>query len=131
MIWNKWISVPVRLGGEGSSGKEGYVEALGLNGQWGGICDDEFDINDANVTCRMLGFSKATKASNSYGTAPSGSNFVLDDLKCTGNETFIFDCILLNWVIRIRTFSSFTFIDSKSTRYEVVVSKRLLHTGIL
>ena len=83
----------MRLGGTGSSGKEGYVEALGLNGQWGGICDDEFDINDANVTCRMLGFSKATKASNSYGTAPSGSNFILDDLTCTGNETFIFDCI--------------------------------------
>ena len=92
MIWNEWISVPVRLGGKGSSGKEGYVEALGLNGQWGGICDDEFDINDANVTCRMLGFSKATKASNSYGTAPSGSNFILDGLSCTGKENSIFDC---------------------------------------
>ena len=80
------------MGGIGSSGKEGYVEALGLNGQWGGICDDEFDINDANVICRMLGFSKATKASNSYGTAPSGGNFVLDNLGCTGNEASVFDC---------------------------------------
>ena len=78
--------------GGGNSANDGYVEVLGSNGIWGGICDDEFDINDANVTCRMLGFSKATKASNSYGTAPSGSNFILDGLSCTGKENSIFDC---------------------------------------
>jgi len=95
MKWIQCISVPVRLGGTGSSGKEGYVEALGSNGVWGGICDDGFDIFDANVICRMLGFSKATKAFNFldddlYGTA--GDNFVLDELKCTGNEASVFDC---------------------------------------
>ena len=90
----------MRLGGSGSSSKAGYVEGLGSNGigQWGGICDDEFDINDANVICRMLGFPSAIAASafstaaNLYGTAPSGNDFVLDDLGCTGSETSIFDC---------------------------------------
>ena len=88
----------VRLGGIGSTAKEGYVEGLGANGIWGGVCDDNFDIKDANVICRMLGFSKATKAfkkskaDDFYGIAPSGNNFVLDDLDCTGNETSIFDC---------------------------------------
>ena len=44
----------------------------------------------------MLGFSYATKAligseaNDLYGTA--GDNFVLDELKCTGNEASIFDC---------------------------------------
>ena len=38
--------VPVRLGGTGSSAKEGHVEGLGTNGKWGGICDHGFDIND-------------------------------------------------------------------------------------
>ena len=56
------FSVSVRLGGIGSTAKEGYVEALGTNGQWGGICENNFDINDANVICKMLGFSLATKA---------------------------------------------------------------------
>ena len=83
----------MRLGGTGSSGKEGYVEALGSNGVWGGVCDDGwFDINAANVICRMLGFSNATEALASptstgrspaydlYGAAPSGHNFVLDNL---------------------------------------------------
>ena len=86
------------MGGIGSTAKEGYVEGLGANGKWGGVCDDNFDIKDANVICRMLGFSFATKAFNSstadgfFGTAPSGNNFVLDDLACTGSETSVFDC---------------------------------------
>ena len=94
----------MRLGGTGSSAYKGYVEGLGSNGQWAGICDDEFDINDANVICKMLGFPRAmvalassTDSGNSpaydlYGPAPSGNNFVLSELKCTGNEPSIFDC---------------------------------------
>ena len=88
----------MRLGGNGSSAKEGYVEALGTNARWGGVCDDDFDIDDAHVICRMLGFPSALKALGGktaaalYGTAPSGRNFVLDDLRCTGNEDSVFDC---------------------------------------
>ena len=88
----------MRLGGIGSSAKHGYVEGLGSNNQWGGVCDDEFDINDANVVCKMLGFPSAifalasSTADDLYGKAPSGDNFVLSELKCTGNENSIFDC---------------------------------------
>ena len=94
----------MRLGGIGSSAKDGYVEGLRSDGQWAGICDDEFDINDANVICRMLGFPYALRAYASssdggkspaydlYGPAPSGNNFVLSELKCTGNELSVFDC---------------------------------------
>ena len=88
----------MRLGGSGSSGKKGYVEGLGTNYHWGGICDDSFDINDANVICRMLGFPSAiaalaySTADDLYGIAPSGNNFVLDDFNCNGNETSVFDC---------------------------------------
>ena len=50
----------MRLGGIGSTEKEGYVEARGTNGVWGGICDDAFGMDDAHVICRMLGFLYAT-----------------------------------------------------------------------
>ena len=86
----------MRLGGSGSSPWEGYVEGLGSNGQWGGICDDNFDINDAHVICRMLRFPLATAAlaystaDDLYGTPPS-NKFVLSNLNCTGSEDSIFD----------------------------------------
>ena len=88
----------MRLGGVGSSETTGYVEALGTNNNWAGICDDNFDIYDAHVVCRMLGYAFAREAlvlstaDDLYGIAPSGDNFVLDDLGCTGNEASIFDC---------------------------------------
>ena len=74
------ILVPVRLGGTESTETEGYIEVLGIDGQWGGVCDNGFDIHDAHVICKMLGYPTAIEAlangaaDDLYGTAPSGSN---------------------------------------------------------
>ena len=57
---------PVRLGGIGSSASEGYVEVFASNGTWGGICDDDWNINDATVVCRMLGYPSAEWAGNGW-----------------------------------------------------------------
>ncbi|XP_060552053.1 scavenger receptor cysteine-rich type 1 protein M130-like, partial [Ruditapes philippinarum] len=84
----------VRLVG-GQTKYEGRLEVRnGTSGPWGTVCDDEFDRTDAAVVCRMLGFRNTQYAVNvsSKVYGPGLGNIILDDLKCAGNESDIFQC---------------------------------------
>jgi len=45
----------VRLVGASGNPQAGRLE-INYNGVWGTVCKDQFDNNDANVACYMLGF---------------------------------------------------------------------------
>ena len=87
----------VRLVG-GSCNSNGRVEIY-HDGEWGTVCDDGWDISDANVVCKSLGLSNAT-----WGGVRRGAHFGegsgkiwLDDVACTGEESNLEDCGHIGW----------------------------------
>eukprot|EP00057_Strongylocentrotus_purpuratus_P035138 XP_797846.3 PREDICTED: soluble scavenger receptor cysteine-rich domain-containing protein SSC5D [Strongylocentrotus purpuratus] len=80
----------IRLVG-GDSDFEGRVE-IEHDGEWGTICDDSWDLDDATVVCIMLGFDGASGAPR-YAQFGEGSGpILLDDVLCTGDEATLTDC---------------------------------------
>ncbi|XP_050961160.1 deleted in malignant brain tumors 1 protein-like [Labeo rohita] len=84
--------VPLRLsGGEGRC--SGRLEVY-HNAVWGSVCDDQWDISDAQVVCRQLGCGAALRADgNSVFGAGEGVVW-LNRVECRGNEIHLWDCPL-------------------------------------
>ena len=59
---------------------------------WGTVCDDFFDINDANVICKFLGFPGAIAAYRRAHFGEGTGSISLDNLHCTGSEMTPFHC---------------------------------------
>ncbi|XP_051748187.1 scavenger receptor cysteine-rich type 1 protein M130-like [Ctenopharyngodon idella] len=84
--------VPLRLsGGEGRC--SGRLEVY-HNAVWGSVCDDLWDISDAQVVCRQLGCGAALRADGN-STFGAGEGVVwLNRVECRGNEIHLWDCPL-------------------------------------
>merc|ERR1719427_1051409 len=77
----------------------GYV-AMNHQGEWGTICDDNFDDNEAMVLCRAAGYKGGVYSGGKYkvsdGTIEGRTRALhriwIDELHCDGSERVIEDC---------------------------------------
>nr|XP_015103922.1 T-cell differentiation antigen CD6 isoform X6 [Vicugna pacos] len=81
----------LRLVGGGSS-CAGRVEML-EHGQWGSVCDDTWDLEDAHVVCRQLSCGWAVEALPGLHFAPGQGPIHRDQVNCSGSEDYLWDCL--------------------------------------
>ncbi|NP_780375.2 putative DMBT1-like protein isoform 1 precursor [Mus musculus] len=82
----------------GSSGQcSGRVEIL-HQGAWGTVCDDLWDLNEAEVVCRQLGCGHAIAAPGSAYFGPGSGNILLDNIQCSGTENHFGQCSSSAWL---------------------------------
>lgn len=81
----------------GATYQEGRVEIY-YNGEWGTVCDDSWDQEDAIVVCRQLRFgTDATAVSGGRGFPEGEGQIWLDDVQCTGWEDRLDHCLTRGW----------------------------------
>lgn len=73
-------------------------------GRTGYICDDGFGMQNAEVACKELGYPQGALEvrGNSFYAKDMKENssvYLMDDVKCIGNETSLKDCDFNGWGI--------------------------------
>ena len=84
---------------DGPTESEGRVEVY-HNGEWGTVCDDGWDLNDAQVVCNELKFGPAIAARYNAFYGQGSGKIWLGDLNCTDTEKSISMCSHRGWEIK-------------------------------
>ena len=67
------------------------------NGEWGTVCDDGWDLNDAQIVCNELGLGNAITATVRAFYGQGSGRIWLDNVECVGTERTIGNCSHRGW----------------------------------
>ncbi|XP_072660809.1 scavenger receptor cysteine-rich domain-containing protein DMBT1-like [Canis lupus baileyi] len=84
-----WMAVRLVNGTERCSGR---VEVL-IQGTWGTVCDDLWDLAEATVVCHQLQCGQARAAPTGAHFGAGSGKIVLDDVQCVGSESHLGQCV--------------------------------------
>ncbi|NP_001382979.1 scavenger receptor cysteine-rich domain-containing protein SCART1 precursor [Homo sapiens] len=96
---SSWLGCPeegalrVRGGEDRCSGRVELWHA----GSWGTVCDDGWDLADAEVVCRQLGCGRAVAALGAAAFGPGSGPVWLDEVGCRGSEASLWGCPAERW----------------------------------
>eukprot|EP00057_Strongylocentrotus_purpuratus_P034560 XP_795735.3 PREDICTED: neurotrypsin [Strongylocentrotus purpuratus] len=95
MVTNDTIEGSIRLA-DGFSANEGRVEIYNY-GEWGTVCDDNWDVPDAAVVCRQLGFPGVELAFTNSLFGGGTGRIWMKDVRCSGTEQMLSGCAHAGW----------------------------------
>ena len=67
------------------------------NGEWGTVCDDYWDLRDAIVVCRQLGYTTALRRSIGAEFGQGTGRIWRDNVGCRGTENRLSSCSASYW----------------------------------
>ena len=92
-VLNYFAAMPLQLRLQGPSRRNGsgWVQVF-YQGKWGTICSKDWDMREASVVCRQLGFKNGV-ALKDYVIGGTGPIW-LDEVRCSGREEDLNSCRL-------------------------------------
>ncbi|XP_070644761.1 antigen WC1.1-like isoform X2 [Bos indicus] len=82
--------------GGGDSKCSGRVEVW-HSSSWGTVCDDSWSLAEAEVVCQQLGCGQALEAMRSAAVGPGNGSIWLNEVRCGGRESSLWDCAAEPW----------------------------------